>query len=469
MSTKFRSAWETLLGDDSSDTGKNLLNAELARKAKLEGDLLTEQLTPKYRRNETLKIVAGASGLVLAFISLIGGMLSVAGWFINQVENRELRIEERLDRSLGQLSADKPAQRVAAVTSLKSFLDSRSESRNTRVVISLANAIALEADPIVRNSMVAFFTDLDTSVVGLKSQTEALATLIKNNRGIIKDKKLWLEPPGNWYAFAGTQYEGQRLEALMLSTVALIRHGARASDMSALYLVLADFSGLDLSGTSFDDSLLNWSNFTNSTLRKATFDGANLESTYFTAADLQDTKLTFTKPTQLGPRRFSFVEMSVTHGHYANLPSFDCADLRRADFSGFPLWDITSDEVLKKQDSHSWMRFNGANLEGANFERLGVFFLNDDKGKQLFSFLSLSGQKAEKDPFMTMIGALDPNLNVVSSTSDYGHAISSLRSAFASANVTAARFPASVRPFLGSDPRPPPESIRVDCRPRAPW
>src|SRR4051794_14950049 len=104
MTTEFPSAWEIPLGENSSDDGKNGLNAELARKARLEGDLLTEQLTPKHRRNETLKIVAGASGLVIAFVSLIGGLVSVAGWFINQGENRELRIEERLDRSLGQLS-----------------------------------------------------------------------------------------------------------------------------------------------------------------------------------------------------------------------------------------------------------------------------------------------------------------------------------------------------------------------------
>lgn len=455
--------------ESAADESKRDLNSELARKARLEADLLEEQFTPRYRHAEKLKIVAGASGLVLALISLIGGMLSVAGWFVNQVENRNLQIEERLDRSLGQLSADKPTQRVAAVSSLKSFLDTRSESRNTRVVVSVANAIALETDPVVRNSMIAFFTDLDTSIVNLRSQTEGLTTLIKNNRGIIRDKKLWLEPPGNWYLFATSTFEGQRLEALMLTIVALLRHGARVHDTSELYLVLADFSGLDLSDTKFDDAFLNWSNFAGSTLRRATFDGANLASTYFTGADLQEAKLTFTKPQRLGPRRFSFIELSLANHNDVQMPDFDCADLRRADFSGFPLWDVTSDAVLKEKNTRNWIRFEGTNLEGANFERAGVFFLENDNANRLFGFQALNGQKKSDDPFMTMMGALEPDSRVAGSPSDFTQAISLFRFAFSSANSASARLPAGVRPLLGPGAPHVPQVLISGCKPRAPW
>jgi hypothetical protein len=115
-------------------SSRHLLDAASARKLDLEARLLEEQLTPAHRRRENLKTIAGASGLVIAFATVIGGLLSIFSWFAQQNRDREVRIEERMSKALALLSEERPTQRAAAISSLQSFLASSDEKRNSQRV-----------------------------------------------------------------------------------------------------------------------------------------------------------------------------------------------------------------------------------------------------------------------------------------------------------------------------------------------
>ena len=454
---------------------KAALDAALTRKANLEADLLAEQLKPHSRRVETLKVLAGASGLLLAAISLGGGLFSIGSWFHDQAQNRELRIEERLERTLNQLSEPRTAPRIAAVGSISSFLTKGADERNTRVVAAIANAIALEDDQVVRNAMIAFFVDLNPDVVSRDSLNRALAILVSHNRGLITDRRNWSSGEERWFNIEPNRV--RYMAGLARATASLMRHGARVRDMSALYLVRADFSGLDLSGINFDNSVLNTSDFLRSVLRRASFDGASLAATSFVAADLRQAR--FTVP----ENGFSFLELDLRRSAgpevrrqlpgammHADYPDFACADLRGADFSGFPIWNVTSDDIRHRQQMWAWPKFDGANLANANFGQMRVFYLDTLRPREqseLFRYEHTSGSASDGDIYSFNRATLTARTPLRERPSSFGLAFDELRNAFGRSNLAGARFPPAVRPFLPPSPPRPPRDL--ECRPRSPW
>ncbi|MFT4253776.1 MAG: pentapeptide repeat-containing protein [Caulobacter sp.] len=444
------------------------LDRELARKARLEADQLESNLSPDHRRWEKIKAAAGASSLLLAGLSLIGGGASIASWFIEQGRNRELRVEERLDRALTQLSEARPAQRVAAVGSLASFLDRREEARNTRVVTAVANALFLEDDQIARNQMIAFFETLPTGI-SRPTLEAALSTLVVNNRGLVRDKTEWLEPPGNWYVYSSEDTRGRTLAASTQSITALLRRGARVSNMSSLYLVLVDFSDLDLSTVSFDDTLLNWSNFSNAKLNKASFIGANLDATNFERADLRDADFRYIETYRLGPRRFSFVSLNLPN-HSPRGPDFGCADMRGAKFAGFPTVDISSDLIDEEKASArlATPSFRGANLSGADFREVGFFRYASDYRNFLFAIKSESGSKRQDDEYYLSHGQILDAPPTEYDPTIYKRSIADIQSMFAESTISGAKIPKALSK-LGLQSAKTSTSLQLICEPRAPW
>src|SRR5216684_471412 len=116
-------------GSQGRDEVERLKDATFIRKTDLEAKILEQQLTPSFRRLETLKTLTGASGLIIALVTVIGGFLSVGNWFIGQQKDRQIRSEERLDRALTMLAEKDASRRLAAVTSLGSFLRERNDTQ----------------------------------------------------------------------------------------------------------------------------------------------------------------------------------------------------------------------------------------------------------------------------------------------------------------------------------------------------
>src|SRR5262249_12409304 len=183
--------------------------------------------------------------------------------------------------------------------------------------------------------------------------------------------------------------------------VVLMRLGARARDLSGIYCVECDFTHLDLSQTNFSGSILHSSKFSNATLSGANFADANLENTQFIAADLQDAILTGkahsyisnifnTHNTHEGNQRI-FINQSFISG-----PIFDCADLRRANFSGHSIFGFVSEKARSQDKSPPLLLFSasfvGVNLEGTNFgeaQMFGVKSVDEDFPFPSYGFNSI--------------------------------------------------------------------------------
>jgi hypothetical protein len=232
----------------SEDSSENLLTAATIRKTDLEAKLLEEQLSPSYRRRNTITMIAGASGLIIALVTVVGGLLSVYGWFAEQNRTREIRIEERMERALNLLSEKRASQRTAAISALHSFLTASNANRNSQVLISIANALPLEDSGVVRNAMLSFFEDIDTEIVGKPAMDAALKSLVYNSRGLVLVSDLWRKRPENLYWIENDVKEGAALQALARAMAVLLRKGAQSKDLSRTYLGRSDLSGVNLMG-----------------------------------------------------------------------------------------------------------------------------------------------------------------------------------------------------------------------------
>jgi Pentapeptide repeats (8 copies) len=331
-------------------SSKKKLDAASARKLELETKLIEDQLTPAGRRRETLKAVAGASGLILAFVAVIGGLFSILNWLFQENRNRDLRIQERMDRSLGLLSETRPTQRVAAISSLQSFIATSDDTRNSQVLVSIANALPLEEDGTVRNAMLSLFEDLDAETTGKQALDVALKSLAHNSRGLMRASDLWNKNPRlGFYRIAETIKEGAALEAIARAITVLLRKGARVKDLSEIYLPDSDLSSLDLTGINFDFSILALTDFSNAILTGASFNDANLEHVYFVRSDLRFAKLNDQRKLGYKQPFDSYIgkqfENSSKNLAMISLPDFSCADLRNAVFSNHALFGIWRNEV----------------------------------------------------------------------------------------------------------------------------
>lgn len=445
------------------------LNRALARKAEAEAILLEAQRAPPQRRLEILKAVAGASGIILALVSLIGGAGSVVGWLANQSRDREQRIEERLERTLTLLSSERPAQRAAAIGSLSSFLAPKESGRNTRVTVAVANALALEDDQVVRGALVAFFQNLDAGQIDQVAASRALAALAANNRALMADAAE--RDINDSFSAPDERPARDRLLALTAAMAELLRKKARAANMSGVYLSRVDLSGLDLAGTNFDDANLDFTVFDDGVLRGSSFNAASLVGSSFVSADLRDARFTL-KDNNPSRRNASFLQEALALRGQAGLPDFHCADLRNADFSGFRLIDLTSDAERDAAPANGSVyfvyggRFAKANLDGANFRNVAGYAVVGkarSPGWILDTFIALPGAEGNRD---AAAYEPDPDARHGPPPAGYGVALDLVAEQFAGAKIDKARLPGwlagHVRPGLAA-----PKDVK--CKPRAPW
>ena len=158
----------------------------LTEKTRLETRLLAQQLTPSYRRQQSVKTVISASGLIIALVSVIGGFLSVANWFLEQKRDREIHAEERLDRALTLLADENPSKRLAGVISLRSFTSEKNDLLNTQVLQALSGRLAFEESAAVRNAILFSFEDVDAKVVNAQVLHRALQSLAETSRSLVQ-------------------------------------------------------------------------------------------------------------------------------------------------------------------------------------------------------------------------------------------------------------------------------------------
>jgi uncharacterized protein YjbI with pentapeptide repeats len=454
----------------------------LARKAELECDQLERQLAPAHQRREDLRVWAGASGLVLAAIAMVGGLLSIFNWFHQANKERELRAEERLDRALQALADTRPTQRLSAVVSLEFFLQSSEVERKPRALLSLTSTLALEDAAPVRNAILTALQDLESSR-DLDALDRATQSLVQLNRGLAQEGDVWRTRPASVYTLNDEWPSWGKLQATADAIALLLSKGARIRDFSATYLAKVAFVGLDLSGAKFDDAILAWSDFTGAMLVAASFNGADLELTSFRSADLRKALLTLTETRPYSRLSWNYAERQLTRTEHDPLvrgPDFSCADLRGADFTGHPLLALVPDRI--SGPIGILPQFSGANLKDANFSAIGVYGLDDSSPLQvpleIKPTATISLPHSRVFQYATTIKLDSPLLPVAK---EFGQSLDALCTALNGSNWREANLSSALRIWL--ETKPPSEDWRTGvmrsremfrddrspCRPIAPW
>jgi uncharacterized protein YjbI with pentapeptide repeats len=472
-------------------SNKEELDAASARKLELEAKLIEDQLTPAGRRRETLKAVAGVSGLVIALVTVIGGLLTILNWLVQENHNRDLRIQERMDRSLSLLSETRPTQRTAAISSLQSFIATSDDTRNSQVLVSIANALPLEEDGTVRNAMLSLFEDIDAKITGKQALNVALKSLAHNSRGLMRASDLWNKnPPFGFYRIAETIKQGAALEAIARAITVLLRKGARVEDLSEIYLPDSDLSDLDLTGINFDFSILALTDFSNAILTKASFNGANLEHVNFVRSDLRSARLSDQR--KLGHKQpvDSYIEKQFESSSknlaMISLPDFSCADLRNAVFSNHALFGIWRNEV--PTNIHP-VNFAGSNLANADMTNIYFYVLKVDGDEELpikaveksgsrLGVAELSSQTGEPNvdlsQYFGAIYELEPNAPLKENTLLFSTSLQEIRMSLQRSNWEAAKLPRAIKDLLAKPSTPGQKQQNktvsgLSCVPRAPW
>ena len=455
-----------------------------SEKAALDIQALRQQLSPETRALEKVKVVAGASGLVVAVAGGIGLFTSTYQWLASTSLAQEVRQEERLDKALLTLAEKSPAQRLSAVASLQSFLGDIHSERRERVLLALANQIAIDDSITVRNAIVATFGNHRTTSRSPPELARVLDSLVQTSRGLVAEGDLWRRRRPNLYLQPKADSAEGRAQSVADAMAALLRRGVQRKDLSGTYLGSVDLAGIAIDGFSFDDAILAWSTFTDSSCRECTFRGADLSRTDFVSADLR--LATFGDARQRGGKnvkpRLNYIAMQIVRAtgdeerggaRALETPRFDCADLRDASFAGFPAFEFTSDRFLGLVGGGSMMGLDFANIEGADFTQSGVYGLRPrDEPCSPVPSSSSGGIVLQKLDAVAYTAEIDESLGVGASDCDtkYEKTYEELALTLMRTNAEAAVFPEFIRakllhqPYVLGGVLPEPT-----CKPKAPW
>ncbi len=123
--------------------------------------------------------------------------------------------------------------------------------------------------------------------------------------------------------------------------LALVQGTAWANDYNKEILVNADFSGRDLTDSSFTKANLKNANFKGSDLRQVSFFGANLEDTNLEGANLSTATLDSARLVQAN------LTNAILEGAFAFGAQFDEAVITGADFTDVDLRDSVQVSLCK--------------------------------------------------------------------------------------------------------------------------
>ncbi len=375
---------------------------EQTKKLAVERALLELQLSPRFQRRENLKVMAGLGGVFAAIIAIVSLLFSFYSSQKQEILDREVRIDTRLDKAFERLASKNANERLGSVTILQSFLPDQKYKNDSLILMALTNALAVENDSMVRNSIVRVLTATDKDLISEQSQNEALNNLIDISRALVVEGRLERKRRTNpFFLPEKTNLIELRAHNVGRSIIGMLKAGATSTDLSGTYLVQSDFSGMQLSGTNFSDAVLAFSKFIGTTCRDCNFDGADIEDTLFQDAILDNAKFTLTERPGAGEYRSSYVNELLSRGlPTIQGPDFSRASLIKADFSGHPLFGFLKDGGFHFPGNFFTPKFHNANLKEANFTNIRIFTLTEDMDwKAPIVILSGGGSGPHEQPW----------------------------------------------------------------------
>jgi uncharacterized protein YjbI with pentapeptide repeats len=370
---KLEAESQTLLQQLSAENRTRNEKEADARILKLEAEqkLLAEQLTGEYRLREWLK--SGATAV--AFLGIL-----VAAWsgFQQLSESRRAHVDEHFDQAVKSFASEKVAERLSGVSALNGFLASGSP-RQSDAMSALLNGLSIEADSVVRGSIIDVFSQIRPGQLPRNVLGSALRSVAIRNRAAGKTFYLNKRVPT---FVSETEPEEGKIASLGHAITLLIRAGAKEYDLSETFCIGCDFSGLDVRNFRFDKAWLNGTKFKGAHAEGATFIESRLYDVDFTNAVLR--RATFSSP----PSKSLYPPYITIDSSVQTF--FDCADLSDANFDHFNLFLFVDSPLYKGQGDGA--SFQGATLSNTHFDTASFLtILPYAKGNPGPPFSSING------------------------------------------------------------------------------
>jgi len=358
------------------------------RKLELEIKALTFKQSRLGRLTEILQGVVP----ILAILSLVWTV--VVG--LNQQEAQRKDAESaRFERAFAKLGSSVPSERVTGVAQASALLHAAGGERDRDILIALANQLALDGNAAVRSAIVNVLLNLDHTT-DAATLNATLKTIVDLHRVIVQsagltpfelsaaiksDRGIYFIPGLSDATEADEQMIDEtfaRLESMRGVLMALLKAGGRTRQMDYIYCPDCAFDelGVDFSEVSFQNAILpstQWSlvrlarsSFKDAVLTGANFTGAMLEGADFSADEYNTQHAEYVAADAI--RRRSRAELPRVLDEFStHAPTFICANLKHANFSGRLLfWRI--DDSPADQPNDSFLRaFLRANIAGADF------------------------------------------------------------------------------------------------------
>ena len=312
----------------------------------------------------------------LSLFTAVGVVFTVYLGITQQRQAAAYRNDDRFDRSITRLSSHEPSERLAGLAGIQQFLYIPDVDRQKSALIYLVNAASLEGDATVRSAIEEIFNRLPKRPLSNDVLDSALELARDDNTSLFRRRR---------EEFIARENEAKRplvdshySEVLIGSTSspenlplestgriigALVRAGARISDLKGIYCVECDFTGknIDQSGVSFEGAMLRRANFSHVRLVNASFRNADLVLTNFMNSNLKNADLS--SDAMFVPYSiFAAIAVGDMGASYGT--NFACADLQNANFSGHLLFTFIYDDPIWGGNERD--EFYDANLDSAN-------------------------------------------------------------------------------------------------------
>jgi uncharacterized protein YjbI with pentapeptide repeats len=339
------------------------------------------------KRIEWLKALAGFGAAISGIVALIGLFVSIWRWQDELNLNINTKTQEQITKAFDNLSDQNIAKRLSGVASLRSLLSEKNAARQKLIIDTSIGMLSIEKEEVVRDAIIWFYKSFSLDFINKETLEHTLYTLVNTNRGLVKKNRLYF-----WRIDSDPRetLKSDSEEAIAMSVgeaiTTLLHIGVRNADISGIYCVKCDFSGIDLPNVNLSKSILFMSNFSNSNLMHSNFNNADLEGTNFRRANLQFAKITsINDEAQTRDGDLNYVEKAYRRKKYRShnnqieilAPNFDCANLEKTDFEGFPLFGISSKKTYLREGSPSlipnYASFRGTKLKDTKFKKAKIF------------------------------------------------------------------------------------------------
>jgi uncharacterized protein YjbI with pentapeptide repeats len=429
-------------------------------KLKKEVSYLDYQLSKKFRRFEFLKAL-GIGAVITSILALGTLAFTIYRWSKEEEISQNLRKEERLERALEKLSDSNSTKRLGAIVALRSFIKEHDNLKNSQVLLSLTNALYIETDQTVQNSIIEVFYSQEIKQIDSSIIKEALISLINLSRKNAKESRFYENIIPESPPILDFEIRQNRAAGISKSIIALLRTGNTTKDLSGVYFVKGDLSNLNLAQTNFDNSILSECVFTNSDCQNCSFNGANLEGAQFIHTNLQNSKFTDIYPPDHTIQTYFILKLSkIGASKHFTSPNFNYADLTKASFRGHPLFSFIKDS-LYNDHLILFPTFYHAKLDSTDFSQMS--FVVIQYAKEIpFTFLFGGGGHNNEEPFSIFEYRLSKNSNLTTDSSLFHLSFLNMSEAFDASNWQNAIFPIGVTNYFIKDP--PTEYIRSGWR-----